>query len=174
MKLHFDCDGLRKGDRISIEAIEAATGVSRRSTLYQIACLNMRSHVQRKMSERGLIVTIRQDQLGLEICDDATASAYNELEYKRGIRKMVRSHARLIAVDSSQLSDAERSRHERRLTVQGALLAAMSGMRKQLRIGGRLGPKRLAPPPDPQPEPQPADKPELRLADPPEQQREVS
>jgi hypothetical protein len=61
----------------------------------------------------------------LHILDDREAADYNPKRYAQGLRIARRAHRRLIAVDVSRLTPAERERHTQTVCRQASALSAI-------------------------------------------------
>ncbi len=123
----FDTDGLQKGSTVTTATIERAYSVTKGTEAYQFAWLQAREFVMRRFAERGEIVTVTQRNGDLVILTDEEQVAYNAEQFKAGIRKARRSHARMLGADRSKIENPDAlAMHDRRLEVQGRVLAAVA------------------------------------------------
>ncbi len=123
----FNADHLSKGDAVTVAQIEHAYSVRHGTDRYQFAWLQAKEFVVRSFAERGEIVTVVHRDGALVILTDEEQAAYNSDQFKAGIRKARRSHARMLGADRSKIADPDILRtHDRAIEVQGRVLAAVS------------------------------------------------
>lgn len=125
----LDFDALHKGDKIGPAVIEEFSGATRGSKEYDWAVMGFRGRICRELRIRGIHWTVRQVGDELHILTDEEAVEYNARMAKSGRRRMKRAHHRLAHVDPSQLTEPQRSAHERSLRVLQAQLIAMQSAR---------------------------------------------
>ena len=131
-KYPLDYDMLSKGDYLTPEEVERATDVRRDDhKQYQFSVMRLCKEISQNMEARGDPVTVCSHQDGIKILTDEEASIYNEAEFERGRRKMVRSHVRLRKVDLMALSDENQVRTLRCMEVQSKQLQAMRQSKRE-------------------------------------------
>lgn len=129
----FDTDHLRKGDAVPADTIEAAYGVRRDTVKYQLVLLQAVEFVRRRFADRGEIVTITAESASLRILTDEEQVEYNVDQFRFGIRKARRAHARQLGADRSQIANSQLlDAHDRAIEVQGRQLAAVARERRML------------------------------------------
>lgn len=128
----IDVDGLQKGSRVAAEVIESAFRVKRGTDAFQMASMRASKFIARRFLDRGQIVTITQRKHDLVILTDEEMPAHNARLFKNDIRKAARAHARMLGGDRSQMSNDTLAIHDRALQVQGAQLAAIGRVRREI------------------------------------------
>lgn len=122
----FDTDQLQKGDLIPIEVIERAYSVVRDTQAYDFAALRAKDYVVRRFAERGEVVTVAQRGGVLNILTDTEQVSYNAARFRQGIFEAQRAQTRMLGADRSKIDPSAIDAHDRRLEVQGRVLAAVS------------------------------------------------
>lgn len=130
-------DGLRKGDRVSVNAIERAFSVKRQTDAYRLALLKASNYIVRRFRDRGEIVTVVERKHDLVILTDDEASKYNDERFAINIRGAARAHTRNLGVDRSKLSAGVIDEHDRRIVNNGRVLGAIRNERASIAIGHR-------------------------------------
>ena len=128
-----DVDALCKGDVITIERLENILGMKRHDPRWWRSVLGVKTNIERQLRRGGRVLTLRQRQGDLVVCDDNEASSYNPREIEAGIRRSARAHERNLHVDVGNLDDARRVAHERNLVVYGRMLYAAKSARRDLK-----------------------------------------
>lgn len=129
----IDTESLNKGDVIAVEVIERAFGVIRGTDAFNLASMRASSYIARRFLERGEVVTITQRKHDLVILTDEEMPTHNARLFKNDIRRAARTHMRMLGGDRSKMSEETVKIHDRELTVQGAQLAAVSRVKRELR-----------------------------------------
>lgn len=126
----IDVERLTKGSCVPAGVIESAFRVKRGTDAYQMASMRASEFIAKRFLDRGEIVTITQRKHDLVILTDEEMPAHNARLFKNDIRKAARVHARMLGGDRSKMSDDTLKLHDRAITVQGAQLAAITGVRR--------------------------------------------
>lgn len=129
----LDFDVPRKGDTISADILEQATGYAPGSDRYRLACLKVCKHIERAGERRGDLVTVRVIGDTIRILTDAEAATYNPKQFGNGISKTRRAHHRTAQIDASNLTEPERKKLDAHLIFQSRVLAGIAlGARNRL------------------------------------------
>ncbi len=141
----IDTDSLVKGSTVSTETIERAFGVKRGTDAFNIAALKACQYVARRFLDRGEVVTVTMRKHALVILTDEEVPEHNARVFRNEIKKAARAHARSAGADRSKMSVETQAVHDRHLVVQGAQLAAMAQVRRELRpaVRERSTPRRI-------------------------------
>jgi hypothetical protein len=109
-----DYDAIHKGDVIPRSEIAKLLGIPFRNYHdLQIAVVGLQHEIADGLRARGKPYTVCQKNGDLAILDDPNASEYNQEWFHKHRRGLFRCHARLAAVDSSQLTEDQRRKHVR-------------------------------------------------------------
>ncbi len=114
---------LEKGSRVAAETVEASFNVKRGTDAYRIKMLQVRKYIEWRLAERGMEVVTRSQRDDIIILTDAEAAPFTDREFQNTVRKLRRRLIQQSSVDRAALSDVERTRHDRALTVNGATYA---------------------------------------------------
>jgi hypothetical protein len=111
--------------------------------------------VERRLSERGLVVVCKQEKNDVMVLTDAQAAKYTDRRQRIARQQMARNYCKQTTVDRDALTDEERAAHDRRLEVNGRTLSAMRTARKPLALPSKRAtplplPHANANPPDPE------------------------
>jgi hypothetical protein len=129
----IDTESLAKGSTISADTIERAFGVTRGTDAFNLASMKASNHIARRFLERGEVVTITQRKHDLVILTDDEMPTHNSRLFKNDIKRAARTHMRMLGGDRSKMSEDTLKVHDRELTIQGAQLAAVSRVKRELR-----------------------------------------
>lgn len=127
----FDASQLQKGDRVTVEQIEAAYGVTREHKDFWKKQLAARQHVENAFALRDIVVVVRSHHDDLVILLDEDAAAFTNQTFKASLAKMAVSLHKQQHVDRSNLSDPVRTAHDTALNVNGRTLAGARGARRK-------------------------------------------
>jgi hypothetical protein len=87
------------------------------------------------VDRREQTVTVCQKDGGITVLTDEQAVNYNAAKFSEHFRKAGQAHKRTLGVDTTQLSDDGKRRHERGVILQAAMLsAAMNAKNQVLRL----------------------------------------
>jgi hypothetical protein len=129
-----DFDVLERGDAIAIEQLESILGMRKDHRLFPLKTCSLGNLIERNLASRGKVVTCRVKNGALLVCDDEDMSEYNRKRHRQALRKAVRSHVQTAAVDVSRLSTEQRAMHEKDVCNQAKYVAAIAGVRKEIRM----------------------------------------
>ena len=129
----FDYDIFTRGDTISPEEIEEATGTKRGTDEFSIAAMSIASEVKDNFKLRGQIVSTPIKHHCIHILEHQPQSEYTHKAMIRDFRRAGRRFQEMKGVDVSKLSDEARKRHLKNLLVWDWKL---SQMRKRLPQNG--------------------------------------
>lgn len=122
---------------------------------YQLELMNLTTIISRELDRLGRPYTVRTHHGEIIILTHADASKYNQKKFSGGIKKMKKANHKLIGVDVSQLTPAERERHDAAIIKQSKLVSLIEmGSRAQIKpapvpTGSRPNPlSRSLPKPD--------------------------
>lgn len=128
----IDVTTLSKGDRLPIEQVEQIVNCSRASPAFAFRVLSLKGWIERSLRNHGKVWTLRVDHGAICILTDVEAVQYNFRQHRVGCRKTRRSLRRQIAVDVSNLTEEQKVEHDKMLTRQAGVVAAMN--RKKLPV----------------------------------------
>lgn len=133
MKHPVDYDNLSKGDIIPQSLIEEILGVSSINPSYRLKTIGLRNLIEREMYFRGNPVTIVCLLNNLKILTDEESSIYN---FKQGLSYLSRFQSRhehiLSTVDISNLGQAEKVKHLRRVEISSRFAFAINHPAKMI------------------------------------------
>ena len=130
-KFPLDFDAIEKGS--VIEESQCRKIIKHSSeTEYQLGLLKLKSLIEDRLQDRGVVVTIKCHKGALVILTDSEASEYNEERQKHSLKAFAVSHRRLIGVDTARLNSEQKMNHERRLVQGGLFLSAINDTRKKI------------------------------------------
>lgn len=125
-KYPLDFDALDKGSVIPQSKIEEVLGMKADHPDLWKKKLRLKERVEGEISFRcGVEVTIKDDHGDLVILTDGQASIYNFTWEVRHIRAAMRSHNRLLAVDSRNLTPDELVEHRKRVEISSKYAQAL-------------------------------------------------
>ena len=101
---------------------------------YRFGLMGLRTRIMRDMFRLDRPVTVRSRRNALVVLTDEQASEYNTVQQRHGLRKHRRAHRRNVNVDMNNLTDEQKTVHERRLLVGEVLLRSLSKAKKTLRL----------------------------------------
>jgi hypothetical protein len=129
MIFQIDTTGIRPGDSISQAACEAAIGRKcDDSKDWQFSLLKLLGIVQNQIrKEHGRELTVRIDGNSLHVLSDREASEYNPKRFLAGLKLARRAHRRLLAVNVSKLTAAEKTSHAKAVAIQAHKLSMLRG-----------------------------------------------
>ena len=127
----LDVDALTKGSIISVGDLEKITGTSRHTEAYGWSVLVIRAEIERRFQEKGIVVSCCMVDGALHVLDDNAAVRYAEQRFAKGMRTMAQAHHKLLGVDTTQLSEELKPRHERSVMVQSKVLQAALGAKRE-------------------------------------------
>lgn len=130
----IDYDALKKGDVITRDRLEQITGRKAGSKDYQLRLLSLQSQIEREMAHRGQPWTIKITKDEIRILTDPEASTYNHALQVQARCAMEKRYQLNSSVDVAQLTDDQRSQHERMMEIDGKYLLAITSVRKQLKL----------------------------------------
>ena len=140
--LPIDYAGLQKGDVIEREDLEKATGAVYGTDDYSFAIMAIRAVIEREQEARGTPVTTCCHKGSIAVLEDQMATVTNEMRFRVKISGLFRDNHRMRGVDRTQLSDQQRERHDRNLTIQSTLLSSIVETGRRL---VQLGYQRIVP-----------------------------
>src|SRR3990167_11413014 len=120
-KFPLDFDLLDKGSVISADTLTDIFSLPVDDPRYRLKCLSLVEQITRQLSDRGIEATVCQSRGSIRVLTDSEATTYNERQGLLGRRKIRKSFRRLLNVDTANLSDKERSAHDKRLLLLGRL-----------------------------------------------------
>ena len=121
---------LLKGEYLSPEQCESQFGIKRDRPEYGIKLLALCKRLEANNWQSGYHCTMVCDGGGVRCLTDAEASKYNDAAFKNHMAGMLRRHEHAMHVDTSALDEEQARAHDRRLTVNGAVLAAATNAYK--------------------------------------------
>ena len=129
----FDPDAVTKGSVVmSAEQIDRYVQAPRESKKRRLAVLHLSKMLKRCLAQRGIVGwTICEREEALVVLSDQEASPYNHRRLQESVRAIFESHLRQTHVDTTQLPDAERAEHDRRLMRSSYLIAGVSAAQKK-------------------------------------------
>ena len=129
MNFQIDTTGIRPGDSISLDICEAAIGQKcDDSKDWQFSLLKLLGIVQNQIrKERDRELTVRIVGNELHVLSDREASEYNPKRFAAGLKLARRAHRRLLAVNVSKLTPAEKTAHAKAVAVQAHKLSMLRG-----------------------------------------------
>lgn len=139
-KYPLDASALSKGDEIPVERVEAIVRRKFDDRRYALAVASLCDWIEREKAERGEHVTAAMVKGAIRILTDAEAADYLSGRFRAheaGLRRSARAKAR---VDRAQLTEAQRDKHDRELSVMGAKLTRLRGREVQLKPAERQTP----------------------------------
>lgn len=122
----IDVTTLSKGDTLPIEQVEQIVNCSRSSPAFAFKTLSLKGWIERSLRNHGKIWTLCVHHGAIRILTDVEAVGYNFRQHKVGCRKTRRSLRRQIAVDVGNLTAEQKAEHEKMLTRQAGVVAAMN------------------------------------------------
>lgn len=125
LSMVFDLTGLRAGDVVSVETIEASMGVDRNHRDYPMQQMILSKEIEKTLWNVGKNLTVRCVGLQIKVLTQEESVEYNESIFESGKRKMRLAHKRASAIDVSGFTEDQRRDHFERLGKQGVVLAAM-------------------------------------------------
>jgi hypothetical protein len=128
----LDYDTLNKGDLITREQVEDITGARFGTPAYEFKRMGLKADIERALWRRGKVWTVTAEGCngGLTILADADAVEYNMRDFERARSRQVVAHYRAMGVDVTQLTDEQRARHERNITLQASEIQAAKTARR--------------------------------------------
>lgn len=132
-KYPVDYETVQKGDVIASERLEYLTGKKAGTNEYRLAVMAIRDSVERELIAIGrpMTIVLRRDEI--VFLTDAEATDHCDARFKFALRHARRSHVRMQAVDTSQLTDdAQRTEHANKLSRQSYYVQAITEIKKKL------------------------------------------
>lgn len=126
----IDVDTLNKGDVISVERLEKITGRSRNHKHFSLEVLKVKDLIRRELRAHQRVLTIVSRKGNLVVCVDAEAATYNHATFGAKLRQAANAHFQNMAVDTTNLDDAQRQAHERAVLTDGRVLQAANKARR--------------------------------------------
>lgn len=90
---------------------------------YQLELMNLTTIISRELDRLGRQYTVRTHHGEIVILTHADASKYNQKKFTGGIKKMKKANHKLIGIDVSQLTQAEREAHDSAIIKQSKLVS---------------------------------------------------
>jgi hypothetical protein len=118
----LDYDALAKGQTIDADRIEEIVGVSRTLAAYSGKQVQLAATIEEELADRGKPVTVQCIGAEIRILTDSEALAATENRFRKYLRQLGKAHHNLSEVDTRNLTEDERRRHDRQLVVQAAVL----------------------------------------------------
>jgi len=128
----IDFSQLKKGDYVTPESIREVIGLDPKTTEYSMKMMGLVEQARRELQH--LEATIVIHKYGISILTDEQATVYNERRFDTGIGVMERAHSQAAKVDTTNFDSELKMVHARRLTVQGAIIGAVTKTRKELKL----------------------------------------
>jgi hypothetical protein len=132
-KYPLDFDALKKGDSISphklMEIVRANVGTPK----YQFRVMNLERRIRREMACRGRPVNVAIVDGHLRILTDEESVPYMIRRWGVGERIMRRTLENEAIIDTGNLTEETRQRHERNIQVHGFKLAAIRAAARKLK-----------------------------------------
>jgi hypothetical protein len=129
----LDWDAIEKGRTFTIKELEQITGVPHRLAEHVTRRNIFVMALQVELEARGKPYTICERKGTVAVLTDSEASVHNH-KWSIKYEKRIRNRNRLLqAVDATQLTEAERRRHERALICDGAVITSMAQTRREIR-----------------------------------------
>lgn len=144
-KYPVDVSALSKGDEIAVDRVQTIVGLKYEHRAFSLKALALAEWIEREMIARGEAVTVIAIKGALRVLTDGEAAKYLTGRFgahEAGLRRSARAKAQ---VDRSKLTEAEREKHDRELTVMGAKLTRLRGRELTLKPTERQTPGRLKP-----------------------------
>ena len=126
----FATDELNKGSVVDAATVAEGYGVKVDTVRFRLALLQAGEYIERRLAERGLLVVVAQRKNDLIVLTDAEAALYTAREFRAGLRKAGRNHAKGRTVDRANLPESARNNHDRELELQGRTLSAIRTARR--------------------------------------------
>jgi len=123
----IDTEVLEKGDYITPEQIEDILGVSRNDKQYPFKLM----YLQKKIMMDRQDIYAKAEKDGLRILTDAEWTNYEGGLFTNALRAMARSVRRIAAVDVRELTEDERTKHDRRQIVMAQTLQGAHSSRRE-------------------------------------------
>jgi ethanolamine utilization protein EutA (predicted chaperonin) len=132
----IDFDALQKGSFIPVEDLERAFRANRDTRVFNFKVMGLISDIRDFFKDRReQTVTVCQKDGGITVLTDEQAVSYNAAKFSEHFRKAGQAHKRTLGIDTEQLSDDGKRRHERGVILQAAMLsAAMNAKNQVLRL----------------------------------------
>lgn len=127
----LDFTRLAKGDRITADVIERVTKTLRGTTAYEFAKLGLGVEIERALSERDQVVTLKYDHDDIRILTDEEAVYENDNRKALAIAKYKRAHEHLAGVDRGNISDKARADQDASLSRSGRILGMLDREKKK-------------------------------------------
>lgn len=129
-KYPLDFDAIFKGQVITQAELEQITGKKSGTDEYQFALLSLQSMIQEKTS-----CTVKiSNKVELKVLTDEEASQHNYKLFLQNVRGMRSRFELNTAVDVAELSEGQRTKHERNLVVQSLYVQAITTTAKQIAV----------------------------------------
>lgn len=128
----YDFDKLDKGSIIPPEELERIFDVKRHDRRFGMEAMFLCGRVELELRVRGIEATACMDKDALKVLTDAEAVLYHHRAFERGVRKLAKSHAGMMRVDTSRLSQEEKAHHDSLVNRQAPQLLALRQARQRL------------------------------------------
>lgn len=130
----LDTDKLNEGDYITPPECGAILGMEPcEGNKYALALLRLSSRIQSEIRKSGRKIVVKIEGQGIRLLSASEGSEYRHKRFKAHLRGAGREYYGLrVDVSADRLSAEETLIHDRRLTVQGALVAAIKRTRREL------------------------------------------
>jgi hypothetical protein len=119
-----------KGQYLQPEWCEAQIGLKRDNLKYSLALMALGKKIEKWLWKNGQRWTVATEDFGIKVLSDADASVYNNSRLLHHFGGMLDRHDHAINVDVTQLEEDARAKHDRQLSVNGAMLSAAITARK--------------------------------------------
>lgn len=130
----IDFDAMAKGDRISRGEVAEIVAVNEDDDphKFRFEMMRLMQFIRNELARRGRPWTVCEVKGDVAILTDEEASKYNDRRFNQQVRGALVNHAQNLGVDVSNLSAAQLQRHDRNLSRNGAIVAAIANARREL------------------------------------------
>jgi RNA-binding protein YlmH len=130
-----DYTTLQKGDVLSTEHVEQATGVGADDhKRFPFALMSIADQVRRDLTSVGKHFTVATRKQQVVILTDPEASEYNDRAFDASLSRAKRRNFDMQQVNVTKLDDRQRKHHERACYEQSMILQAVAAKRAELRL----------------------------------------
>lgn len=119
-----------KGQYLTPEWCEEQIGIKRDSLKYALALMGLGKKIEKWLWKQGMRWTVATEANGIKVLTDEAASVYNGSRLLHHFAGMLDRHEHAINVDVTQLNQEAKAKHDRMLSVNGAMLSAAITARK--------------------------------------------
>lgn len=131
-KYPLDFDLLNKGDSIPPHKLRDLTRADPGTPQYHFGVLKLRDQIRDEMESRGRPVNVAIVDGHLRILTDEEAVPYLAERFRAGQRLMARTLQNEAIVDTANLTEETKAKHERNLQIHGFKLAALRAVGRKL------------------------------------------